>query len=283
MRAGVPSLTAMAVAFGRGLGTRGEAPDPLATELLPAPLSSALRIAKRAPGPLRAVLRGLTFGMVDHICLRTAAIDVALERAIVGGCEQLVILGAGLDARAWRIQWLGGVVAFEVDHPSTQRTKREAIANIPPTAESVRFVPVDFEAQRVADRLADEGHDVSRPTAWIWEGVTPYLNLLAIAATLDDIGARSATGSTLMMTYAAGDLAPLPIPGAAGITRAAFRVLGEELRGVMTPPEAAQALNRIGFAVESDTDARNWAAVGDGNPTIACPFRAERLLVARRL
>lgn len=272
----------MAVAFGRGLGTRGEAPDPLATELLPGPLAMALRAAKRAPAPARALLRGLTFGMVDHVCLRTAAIDAALEEAIVGGCTQLVILGAGLDARAWRVESLAGATVFEVDHPSTQQGKREAVQGLVPFAARVCFVAVDFETQRVAERLADEGHDATKPTAWIWEGVTPYLHPLAIATTLDDIGARSCTDSVLMMTYAIPKLVPLPIPGVAAITRVAFKGLGEALHGAMTPTEAADAAHRIGFELVRDGDARDWSALAEGNATLARPFRGERLLVARR-
>jgi methyltransferase (TIGR00027 family) len=272
----------MAVAFGRGLGTRGEAPDPMASELLPAPLGMALRAAKRAPAPARTLLRGLTLGMVDHVCLRTAAIDAALEQAIMDGCTQLVILGAGLDARPWRLDALAGVTVFEVDHPSTQQGKREAVEGRVPMASSVRFVAVDFETQGVADRLADEGHDASAPTAWIWEGVTPYLHPLAIATTLDDIGARSAKRSVLMMTYAVPKLVLLPIPGVAAITRAAFRGLGEELHGAMTPTEAADAVDRIGFDTIDDSDARDWSTHAEGNATLARPFRGERLLVARK-
>lgn len=272
----------MAVAFGRGLGTGGSAPDPLAVELLPAPLAMALRAAQRAPASARSLLRGLTLGMVDHVCLRTAAIDAALREAIAAGCEQLVILGAGLDARAWRIDELAGATVFEVDHPSTQPGKRDAVEALVPTAARVCFVAVDFERQRIADRLADEGHDPSRPTAWIWEGVTPYLHPVAIATTLEDIGARSAPGSVLMMTYAIPALVPLPIPGVRLITRAAFKGLGEELYGAMSSTEAADAAARIGFDVVSDGDARDWATHAEGNASLARPFRGERLLVARR-
>jgi methyltransferase (TIGR00027 family) len=282
MRAGRPSLTAMAVAFGRGLGTGDEAPDRLAVELLPQPLALALRAARAAPAPARTLLRGLTFGMVDHVCLRTAAIDAALVEAVAGGCSQLVILGAGLDARAWRLDQLAGVTVLEVDHPSMQPSKREATGGMTPTAAAVRFVAVDFEHQRVADRLADEGHDASRATAWIWEGVTPYLHPVAISTTLADIGARSAVGSVLMMTYAIPQLVPLPIPGIRAITRFAFRGLGEALHGAMTPAEAADAAARIGFTALADGDARDWATHAAGSAALARPFRGERLLVARK-
>jgi methyltransferase (TIGR00027 family) len=278
MRGDWPSVTAMMVAFGRGLGTSDREVDPHAQALLPAPIGAALRVVGRR-GP-RAIVRALSLGMVDHVCLRTAAIDAALRDAIASGCTQLVILGAGLDARAWRLPELRGVDVFEVDHPSTQPGKRDAVADLSPHAERVRFVAVDFERERIGDRLRDEGHDDARPTAWIWEGVTPYLHPPAIAQTMGDVAARSSASSVLMMSYAIPELVPLPIPGIAAITRLAFSGLGEGLFGAMTPDDAAQLVRTHGFEVASDTDARDWAALGDGSAALARPFRAERLLVA---
>lgn len=285
MRSGWPSLTAMAVAFGRGLGTEGAAPDPVATRLLPGPIAAALRAAKRLDAeqlPARVVVRGLSFGMVDHVCLRTAAIDAALRAAIDGGARQLVILGAGLDARAYRMDELAEVAVFEVDHPATQSGKREAVAELTPTAAAVKFVAVDFERERIADRLGEEGHVAGQPTAWIWEGVTPYLRPAAIRSTIAEIGARSSEGSALMMTYMVPEIVALPVPGARTIARLAFRSLGEPLLGQMTPEAAAALVEDIGYAVHTDDDARRWAELAPGSPKLALPFRGERLLVARR-
>lgn len=279
MRENWPSLTAIAVAFGRGLGTDDDAPDPHAATLLPGPLGAALRIAGQRGA--RTAIRALSCGMVDHVCLRTAAIDAALRDAVAGGCTQLGILGAGLDARAWRIPELGEVDVFEVDHPSTQAGKREAAATLVSCARRVCFVAVDFERERAGERLAQEGHDATRPTAWIWEGVTPYLHPEAIAQTLDDVADRSAAGSVLMMTYAIPELVPLPIPGIAAFTKLAFRGLGEGLFGAMPPSQAARMVEAHGFSVVADTDARDWATLAPGSAALARPFRGERLLVAR--
>jgi methyltransferase (TIGR00027 family) len=272
----------MAVAFGRGLGTDDDAPDPHAQALLPAPLGIALRAFGRRGA--RSAIRALSFGMVDHVCLRTAAIDAALRDAIAGGCTQLGILGAGLDARAWRIPETAAMDVFEVDHPSTQAGKRDAVATagMMQYARSLVFVAVDFERERLGARLHDEGHDPARPTAWIWEGVTPYLHPAAIEQTLADVAARSAPGSVMMMTYAIAEVVPLPIPGIGALTRLAFRGLGEALYGAMPPERAAALLADHGFAAVSDTDARDWSALAPGSAALARPFRGERLLVAER-
>jgi len=74
---------------------------------------------------------------------------VILDRAITAAPppEQLVILGAGLDSRAWRLDDLKDTVVFEVDHPSTQAWKRERSAPVPYKAKDVRFVAMDFRAR----------------------------------------------------------------------------------------------------------------------------------------
>lgn len=280
MRSNWPSLTAIAVAFGRGLGTGGRPPDPLATQVLPAPVAHALGLANL--GPLRAATRAATFGLVDHVCLRTAAIDAAVRNAVDLGCGQLVILGAGLDTRAWRMPELAPVDVFEVDHPSTQQSKAEAATRLAALCRTVRMVAVDFERERVGERLAAEGHDATVPTVWIWEGVTPYLHREAIVSTLHDVEQRSAPDSRLLMTYATTDLVALPVPGLAALARAAFAGLGEAIHGAMSPSDAAGMLRAHHFAVLDDTDARDWRSHGPGSPWLARPFRAERLIVATR-
>lgn len=275
----------MMVAFGRGLGTEGAAPDPVAKKLLPRPVGAALRWLGELDArgaPARLVVRAASLGMVDHVSLRTAAIDAAVDEAVRSGARQLVILGAGLDARAWRLPCLAGLDVYELDHPDTQRAKRESIDEVGPALGRVHFVSIDFEHQRIDERLADAGHDATKPTVWIWEGVTPYLPLEAVDATLVDVGGRSAAGSVLCMTYAVPEIFVVPVPGLRAITRVAFRGLGEPLRGAMTPDDAAQRVDEVGFVVAHDSDARDWAALAAGSPKLALPFRGERLLVATK-
>jgi methyltransferase (TIGR00027 family) len=98
--------------------------------------------------------------------------------------RQLVILGAGLDARAYRLPELAGVSVFEVDHPATQVAKRQRLAEAGNGDARVVFVGVDFERDALEERLASAGHAPTVATAWIWEGVTPCLDRGAIEATL---------------------------------------------------------------------------------------------------
>jgi len=103
---------------------------------------------------------------------RTIAIDDAVREH---STEQLVILGAGLDARAWRMGELAGTIVFEVDHPATQVDKRERLGRTDLAAQEVRFVATDFVQQGLDDALDPAGHRTDVPTTWVWEGVVPYL------------------------------------------------------------------------------------------------------------
>lgn len=233
--------------------------DPFARALVPARYAlllralDATRAGVLAHHALGAATRGLSFG----VPLRTAAIDASIARSADEGARQLVLLGAGLDARAYRMGELAEVTVFEVDHPSTQRAKLERVGGLAPAAREVRHVPIDFERDALADVLSRAGHDATRPTHWVWEGVTMYLTREAIDATLATVGARSAVGSRVALTY-------LPPGFASAWERRACelgaRVVGEALRGLVAPHELTHALARHGFDTESDDDALAWAS-----------------------
>ena len=114
---------------------------------------------------------------------RTVILDRALNSARPP--EQLVILGAGLDSRAWRLDSLKDTVVFEVDYPSSQAWKRERSASIPFKAKDVRFVAMDFQRDRLGPLIQNAGFDARKTTFWLWEGVTMYLRP-------DEVSANSA-------------------------------------------------------------------------------------------
>ena len=278
-----PSGTALAVAFARAAATidRGgpaEGLDPFARELLPAPLGGVIDLIARAgsvaPLLLRAV-RAASLGVVDHCELRSLAIDAVVRDALAAGATQLAILGAGLDARALRLDEAARVRTFEIDHPATQRYKRRHTGA---TSRDVRFVAVDFERDSLAAKLAEAGHDSSRPTVWIWEGTTPYLAPEATLATLRVLGARSAPGSTLAATYVTPEM--IDLPGVLKpIAHAAFGIIGEPLRGILTSARFGSMLDESGFRRVDDTGVAEWSArFGGGRPTRT--RLAERLVVA---
>jgi methyltransferase (TIGR00027 family) len=259
MRAGQPSTTALYVAMGRAIAhaegrVRGFS-DPIARELLPAHYQRLVDLYVSGRTPPRARDRW-TLRIVRRVArmipLRTVAIDDAVRSAPT--LRQLVILGAGLDARAWRMSELRDAIVFEVDHPATQAFKRERTAALRPVACEVRFVPVDFQCDSLDQALARAGHDAGAPTVWIWEGVIRYLSRAAIEATLDAVARRSAPGSRLVANYTTR----------AGLGRwlsnLVLATIGEPIRSAISPAGFAALLAARDFRVLSDTDATAWAA-----------------------
>jgi methyltransferase (TIGR00027 family) len=241
------------VCQGRALADSPELRDPTAYPLLPEDARAQVdRVRARVrPRGWREYLRRFYLEKQAKVMVaRTVAIDEALRQA---GSPQLVILGAGLDGRAWRMPELRDVVVFEVDHPDSQQAKRERAASLAPMARDVRFVPVDFERDDLDAELARAGHDPARPTTWIWEGVVMYLEPAAVEATLTIVAGRSAPKSRLVILYHSPALI-------LKIVRPIVRRLGEPLRSVYTADQMRALLARHRFDVVRDEDLRTIGA-----------------------
>lgn len=282
MRKGLPSGTSFLVSFARGLGVDEQTIDALAPELLPSWLGRMIA----APGRLgtagalyRGAVRAGSFGLVDHAVLRTCAIDLHLDAALRAGIDQLVILGAGLDARAWRMAALRDVVVFEVDHPSTQQYKRSRMARrAPPT--DIRYVAVDFERERFLEPLERAGFRRSDPSIWIWEGVTMYLPLRAIREGISQINSLTAAGSTVALTYRAPGLLPFGAFGRAAIPFL-FAAAGEPLKATLEPKSLGSTLGSH-WEIVYDDDARGWQRLTGSSARPSRTFSSERLAVVKR-
>jgi methyltransferase (TIGR00027 family) len=290
VRADRPSLTASLVAALRAFYTALPEPynlasDPVAAELCPAVLALPARGAALWPGGapiLHRAVGALSFGLSYHVALRTRAIDDALRDAVGLGADQLVILGAGLDSRAQRLDALAGADVYEVDHPSTQRYKAERLAqagvsNAP--ARKVTRVAVDFERDRLDAALLAAGLDPSRRSFWIWEGVTMYLTPDAVAGTLSAVSTLACPGSRIAVTYTQPGRrrAPRLLDPAA---RLLGDLVGEPIRGMMSTPAMFQALAVAGFRRVSDESDADWAA--RFWPSLRPADEWERLAVAER-
>lgn len=267
MREGEPSFTSTLVALGRAYAPRDR--DRFPERLASDPWRT---IAAAGSNPaLRRVVRELSIGFVDHLALRTATLDTFVRAATTEGIAQVVLLGAGLDARAWRLRV--DARFFEIDHPSTQRLKRE---RAPSTAST--FVPVDFTRDDLGRALETAGHDTDARTAWIWEGVTMYLPRSAVDATLAIVSTRSAPGSRLALTYLDPSAVPL-----APFVRVGFRALfGEPLDAGYSAAEMRALLDHHRFDVTFDDDSRGWDRAMGGDPRRARLVRGERMVIARR-
>lgn len=279
MREGQASRTAELVCMGRALAeTRAESPrfsDPTARVLLSE--KARARVDAAARGEVRRLRDRIGAAYLERqaalMVVRTVVIDDAVREA---KHRQLVILGAGLDGRAWRMRELEDVTVFEVDHPNTQRVKKERLASLTPSANDVRFVAVDFTRDSLDAELARAGHDPKRPTTWIWEGVVMYLTPADVEATLRVIAARSAKGSRLAANYHSFGVLY-------HVIGAAVRLLGEPLRSRYTPETWRRAVERFGFRVRSDESLAEAArAFGPKLAATVRPMTHLRIAIADR-
>ena len=165
----------------------GRFSDPVARELLDPAERVVVDQVRAGRVPTGAGDR-MTYELVRRTGLtmvpRTITIDEAIRDHAAG---QLVILGAGLDARAWRMPDLGDTTVFEVDHPASQRDKLRRVGGLAPTARRVVPVAVDLASERLGPALERAGLDRQAVTTWVWEGVVPYLTGDEVRATVAQI------------------------------------------------------------------------------------------------
>lgn len=132
---------------------------------------------------------------------RTRLIDDMVLRAVEGGVEQIVVLGAGFDCRAYRLGPLQATRVFEVDRAEVLAMKRERLQlALGAWPEHVRFVDIDLGRQDPGEALGAARFDRARRTFFLWEGVTNYLDAEAVDATLRFI-ATVVAGSQVCFTY----------------------------------------------------------------------------------
>jgi methyltransferase (TIGR00027 family) len=207
------SLTSIWVAAARAYGARDpdarvRNPDYLAERLL-GPAERALLgdhpIVAALDQPYEQTRDSMEVGgLARMLTPRTRFIDDRLQAAVANQhIEQLVILGAGFDTRAYRfVELLQDVRVFEVDHPDTQQVKiarvREAVGE-PPL--NLTYAPIDFRHQTLSDAMNQAGYRRDCKTFFIWEGVTMYLPEDAVRDTLRWIASSAASGSSVVFDY----------------------------------------------------------------------------------
>jgi methyltransferase (TIGR00027 family) len=132
---------------------------------------------------------------IDYQAVRTHFFDEYFDNAISAGIRQVVILAAGLDSRAYRLNWPPGTAVYEIDQPKVLGYKTRILERhgAVPTA-SRRPVPVDLREDWPA-ALTATGFDRTQPTAWLAEGLLPYLPSDAQDRLFEMFTALSAPGS----------------------------------------------------------------------------------------
>lgn len=184
------SYTAQWMAAARSLESERE--DALFTD----PLASALA----APDGFRLIERYAGGGLLPFISIRTRFLDDAIgELRSDPAIRQVVLIAAGMDTRAFRLDWPEDTVVFEVDHEPLLVEKQRRLTELgaEPRVDR-RVVPADLTREWLPE-LEKAGFDPARPTLWVAEALTFFLTEEQAGGLLKTLGSVSAPGSRLAL------------------------------------------------------------------------------------
>jgi methyltransferase (TIGR00027 family) len=221
--------------------------DPLALLILGQDADDAVVLARERPErrPLRL-----------FIAMRSRFAEDSARHAIAQGVKQILVLGAGLDTFAYRLEPAEGLRIFELDHPATQGDKRRRLAEAKIAEPShVAYIAHDFEHGSMTAALKAAGLDPDKRTFVIWLGVTPYLTEDAVYATLGEL-ARLPGGAEVVFDYTNPPQA-IEEGGVRDFHRAmAERVAAssEPFRGYFDSAELHAHTRELGFSEIEDLD-----------------------------
>lgn len=208
MKADKTSRTAQYMAFFRALETKhfnngNLFSDPYAIHFLDSGLRLAVNLSNLPlfKSYLKKAIHKKIPGAYSSGIARTKFIDELLYATVKDGVKQVLILGAGFDTRASRLDYLQSIPIIEIDHPNTSIYKKgiykKRIGQLP---KNVSYCQIDFNNESL-EALAERNHfDFTKPTTIIWEGVTNYLTSEAIDKTFSFIS-KFPKGSFVIFTY----------------------------------------------------------------------------------
>jgi methyltransferase (TIGR00027 family) len=196
-------------------------------------------------------------GAYTYEIMRARFIDEIVLSEAATGLDELILLGAGLDSRPYRLaKQLHGVRVFEVDHPASQASKRARVRRLlGREPDHVTFVKIDFTRDDLGATLATAGHEHSARTLFIWSGVSPYLPEEAVAAVLSWVGghAHARTSIVFDACWAEAIDGSREYFGAAELCKAVAET-GEPLRWGIPEGRVQETLSRFGLQATRSLD-----------------------------
>jgi methyltransferase (TIGR00027 family) len=201
-----PSSTAQWTTLGRALELNHSHPivtDRFAPAFLSAPSRALLRTFSASGRAFRRAEQLELAGLATSGLCRHRFIDEHLVAALAE-VEQVMILGAGYDSRAYRFATeIGPRPVYEIDLPPLSRRKAAIVASHPQLFghASVHRVEIDFRTQSLETQLAGSGLTPGAPTFVAWEGVSMYLHRAALDATLAALASVCGAGSVIAMDF----------------------------------------------------------------------------------
>jgi methyltransferase (TIGR00027 family) len=203
-------------------------------------------------------------GAYTYEIARAKFIDEVVLDEAAAGLDELILLGAGLDSRPYRLaEQLRGVRVFEVDHPASLESKRARLRRLyGREPEHVAFAAVDFNRDDLGAALAEAGHEHSARTLIVWSGVSMYLPEDGIADVLSWVGGHDSPPASIVFdaVWAGAIDGSRDYFGAAEIRRQVAE-LDEPLRWGIPEGRVEETLERFGLRSERVVSGEElWAA-----------------------
>lgn len=296
MKAGRPSDTAEAMAAARAFGSRVPGlehilQDPFAEHFIGPRYWALHRLIRFGFAPLNlgmvSVYDRVLPGAVGWVLTRHRYFDDAIEEAVRDGAKQVVLVGAGYDSRAFRLEALSDVRIFEVDHPDTQARKKKIVQRLfGELPKRVEYIPLNATRGDLR-RLPEHRFDRSSRSVFVLEGFLWYMPPKVARSILVAISEIAEPGSQVIFDY----ILPSVVDGTSVLEGAAQHRRYCERRGEpvlfgIEPQQLAEYLRQNGLRliddVGSDTLKVRYADQGRREIKISPFLRIARAQVERR-
>jgi methyltransferase (TIGR00027 family) len=174
------------------------------------------------------------------------------------GVRQVVLAAAGLDTRAFRLDWPAGTRVYELDLPEVLLAKEGVIEDSGAKATCERrTVAADLREATWPEALLAAGYEPQRPSIWLIEGLLFYLTAEAVDALLAKVDSLMAPGSLVGLDVMNSDLFLAPV---AWLLHAALARRGAPGRFGTNDPEALMI--RHGFDADVTQPGEHGANFG---------------------
>jgi methyltransferase (TIGR00027 family) len=272
-------VTALGAAAMRAV--EGHHAEPLVSDPYAAAFVKAA--AGQLPGPLpvtpeeAAADPGFPWsGLAHYMAVRSRFFDDFLATAARAGPRQTVILAAGLDTRAFRLDWGPGATVYEIDALKVLAFKNSVLARQGARARcDRRTVTADLRADWPA-AVTEAGLDPTMPTAWLAEGLFPYLSDETTELLLGHVHKLSAPGSRIVAEHMPGGTSAIGGSLASGIASRA----SEELTTIWVADQRHDPGSWLaGHGWTTEVARASWVASAYGRPMT--DLRLENLRVAQ--
>jgi len=277
---GKTSYTAEAVCAFRSIGAldtdpKTRNPDHMATQFVNPQTMGGFPGLGMDYEDAKVAMDQMDHGVFYYVNARTHHIDAMLTKALKAGIDQVVIMGAGFDSRAYRFHEAHPKVHFfEIDLPATSEDKQQRVEKIlGKRPEWVTFVPIDFNKQTLEEVLGRTGFKKNRKTFYVWEGVTYFISEFGVDSTLQFIAENSAPGSRVVFDYMLEDVVQGLDYSPYGARRVVYHVAlrGEPYVFGIAPDAAEAFINLRGLKTLSDLGpedlTKRYLIRSDGTPS----------------